>query len=101
MKRRKKKKKRKKRFWLKKQEVFWKSINEFNQNKRHEFGSRKSMILVSPAPWRKIIRNQGAKYSSGGNFKKNNESALGGKTMNMHSKTGDGTLKYEKSAKEF
>ena len=84
---------------MKKQEVCRKSINEFNQNKRHEFGSRKLMILVSPAPWRKIIRNQGVKCSSGGNLGKNNESALGGKTMNMHSKTGDGTLKYENQQK--
>ena len=35
------------------------------------------MILVSPAPWRKIIRNQGAKCSSGGNLKKE-------KIMNLH-----------------
>ena len=35
----------------------------------------------------------------GGNLGKNNESALGDKTMNMHSKTGDGTLKYENQQK--
>ena len=34
------------------------------------------MILVSPASCRKIIINQGAKYSSGGNLKK--------KIMNLH-----------------
>ena len=51
--------KKKKRFWLKKQEVCRKSINEFNQNKRHKFGSRKLMILLSPTPWKKIIRKQG------------------------------------------
>ena len=84
---------------MKKQEVCQKSINEFNQNKRHEFGSRKLMILVSPAPWRKIIRNQGSKYSSEGNLGKNNESALGGKIINLHSKTEDGTLKYENKQK--
>ena len=48
---------------------------------------KKMMILVSPAPWNKIIRNQGAKYSSRG------------KTINLHSKTKDGILKYENQQK--
>ena len=77
---------------MKKQQVCQKSISEFNQNKRHEFGSRKLMILVSPAP----SETKGQNVVLGGNLeKKNNESALGGKTMNLHKKTEDGTLKCE------
>ena len=71
---------------MKKQKVCQKSINEFNQNKRHELGSRlsrKLIILVSPTPWKKIIRNRGVKCS------------YGGKIMNLHSKTKDETLKYK------
>ena len=63
---------------MKKQEVCQKSINKFNQNKRHELG--KLMILVSLTPWKKIVRNRGAKCSSRG------------KTMSLHSKIQNETL---------
>ena len=59
---------------MKKQEVCRKSINKFNQNKRHELG--KLMILVSPTPWKKIIRNQWQNVALGATWGQNNGSAL-------------------------
>ena len=57
------------------------------------------MILVSPTPWKKIIRNWGQNVTLRIIWGQNNESAFGGKTMKLHSKTEDGTLKYENQQK--
>ena len=61
---------------MKKKEVCQKRINEFNQNKRHEFGSRKLIILVLLTPWIKIIRTEGQNVALGATWRQNNESAL-------------------------
>ena len=48
------------------------------------------MILVSPSLWERIIRNQWQSVAQG---------AIWEKTMNLHSKTEDKTLKYENRKK--
>ena len=57
------------------------------------------IILVSPTPWKKIIRNRGQNIALRAIREQNNKSALGGKTIKLHSKTEDGTLKYENQQK--
>ena len=73
---------------MKKQEVCRKSINEFSQNKKHKFGFRKLMILVSPITW----MEEDYQETWGQNVALEQ---LGDKTMKLHSKTKDGTLKCE------